>query len=152
MPVLVRNNEKGCSVFTDANSKQAIEWQGLGDVNGEDLQYIPDDLALTPAFMKALNKGIFEIVEASAETAAILNRQTEAWRNRQATAAAAARQVIDPATEKELARVQIGEDGKIVSTAVPVASGKHEPPASEDQHNAKEIFSTLPVVIESRQS
>ena len=41
MPVLVRNTEKGPTVFSDVAKNIAIEWEGAGHPGGGDVQRAP---------------------------------------------------------------------------------------------------------------
>lgn len=143
VPVLVRNLEKGPSVFTDAETKQAIEWGAYGDPKGEDVQYVPEDLLTRPAFLKAIDKGIYEVVEASDDVKALLERQAAAWRHRQDVIDSQAAATIDPATDRELANVTISEKGQI--TSVPTMTGELREGANQ---RAEQVEGSIPVIID----
>lgn len=105
MPVLVRNTEPGPSVFTDPVTKIQVEWQGRGDPGGEDIQQVPDDLVQNVSFLKAINRGVFEVVEASDETKEALARQSSTWRERQDAAAQASAEAIDQQANNDILSV-----------------------------------------------
>jgi hypothetical protein len=142
-PVLVRNLERGPSVFTDPFTKQAIEWKGFGDQAGEDYQYVPLSLVQHPAFLKAMTKRIFEVVGADAETEAALQSQAEAWRRRQEIIDQNAALSIDTEGQRELAHVAIDDKGQI--TGVPGVVGV-QTDAEGMIHSQTET--TIPVIIE----
>lgn len=146
-PVLVRNLEKGPSVFMDPQTRQQFTWQGHGDHAGEDFQYVSPEIVQMPAFMRSVNRGIFEIVKADAETQAALDRQTESWHARQSAIAEASKSSIDPGGEREVAHVTIGDKGQI--TGVPLVTGVRT--SADQEGGASETETTIPVIIEPSQ-
>lgn len=102
MPVLVRNSENGPTVFTDSSTNTQVEWQGAGDPSGEDVQQVPDVLVENVAFLKAVQRGIFVIEEASDATRESLAKQTASWQRRTDEAKAASVEAIDPSTNEDL--------------------------------------------------
>lgn len=131
MPVLVRNSEKGPSVFSDPSANIAIEWQGAGDPNGEDVQHVPDSLIDNVNFLKALQRGIFVVEEASPEMQERLDKQVRAYQQRRNSTEQAGAEALDRQTERSVATAVITETGKVV--------------------NGKAEEATIPVVIEQRQ-
>lgn len=105
MPVLVKNVEPGPSVFTDPVTKVQVEWQGAGDTNGEDVQQVPDELINNVSFLKAIQRGVFEVVEATDEIKAKLEQQTSSWKNRQEEAEKASVDAIDQQANNDLVTV-----------------------------------------------
>ncbi len=66
MPVAVRNNKPGPTVFYDVKSNVNVEWQGAGDPSGEDVQYVPDEWVKENAdFRRALNRQVLMLVDES---------------------------------------------------------------------------------------
>lgn len=131
MPVLVRNREDGPAVFSDPANNIAVEWQGAGDPSGEDVQHVPDVLLEYPNFIKALNRGIFEVVEASPEVQERLDRQVAAYQSRRASSERAGEAAIDRESERTVASAVITETGKVVDgkpeeTTTPVVLGARE--------------------------
>lgn len=131
MPALVRNTEKGPAVFSDISKNIAIEWQGAGDPNGEDVQHVPDEVIENVNFLKSLHRGIFVVEQASEEMKAHLDKQVAAYRNRRDSADEAGHEALDRRTERTVATAVISETGKVVD-------GKAEE-------------TTIPVVLEARQ-
>jgi hypothetical protein len=141
-PVLVRNMEKGCSVFTDANTKQAIEWQGHGDRAGEDFQYVPIETVQTPAFLKAMARGIYAVVEADEQTKAALEAQAAHWRKRQDAIDTAARNSTEGrAVDSDLSHVRIDAAGRITTIAQPTG-------VQTSGSEAREVTIPAEVIIE----
>lgn len=132
MPVLVRNTEKGPSVFSDPTANIAIEWQGAGDKDGEDVQHVPDSLVDNINFLKALQRGIFVVEAATDEMKARLDRQVTSYRERRNSTEQAGADALDRQAERTVATAVISETGKVVD-------GKAEE-------------TTIPVVIEHRQT
>lgn len=102
MPVLVKNTQPGPTVFTDTSTNTQVEWQGAGDPSGEDVQQVPDALVDNVAFLKAIQRGIFVIEEASPATREALERQTSSWKRRTDEAKAASVEAIDMAVNDDL--------------------------------------------------
>lgn len=131
MPVLVRNKEGGPAVFSDITNNIAIEWQGAGDKNGEDLQQVPDALLENVNFLKALNRGVFVVEEASPETRALLDQQVASYRQRRASSEEAGENAIDRQSERTVATAVITETGKVIDgkaeeTTTPVVMAPRE--------------------------
>lgn len=102
MPVLVKNNVAGPTVFSDPVSHVQIEWAASGDPEGNDFQYVPDDLVNNVNFMKAVTRGIYAIEDAPEGVHEAILRQGEAYRHRQEAAKAAAAAVIDQRADDDL--------------------------------------------------
>lgn len=119
MPVAVRNNEKGPSVFSDPASNIAIEWAGLGDAEGGDIQLVPDSLMSDINFMRAINRGIFEPVEMSADVQDKIDHQGEAYRERRDAAETLTESVMDRQSERPIIIGSIDEKGTVVADPNP---------------------------------
>lgn len=79
MPFAVRNLEPGRAVFSDLTKNIALEWAGAGDLDGNDIQQVPDELADNVNFLRALQKGLFKVEEAPAALKEALEKQTASW-------------------------------------------------------------------------
>lgn len=100
MPVLmVRNTMAGPTVLSsDPKGSVFVEWAGSDDPNGADVQVVPDEFQNHPAFIRAVQRGVLVIEnpEDNPEIAAAIERQNQAWRDRNAQQAAKAVEALDP--------------------------------------------------------
>lgn len=103
--MLVRNKHGNPTVFCDEVSGMKQKWGPAGDPLGDDLQQIPTAMLSNIDFVRALNRGVFEIVNADADTAALLEMQARSWQDRQAAAAAAVQASFDPNANNDLIQV-----------------------------------------------
>lgn len=131
MPVLVRNNEKGPSVFSDPTRDIAIEWQGSGDPNGEDVQHVPNELVENVSFLRALQRGIFTVVEADPDIQDRLDKQVKAYQQRRAASEQAGEASLDRQSERTVAQAVVTETGKVINgkpeeVTIPVVMGARE--------------------------
>lgn len=158
MPVLVRNTEAGPTCFSDLDKKIAIEWQGKDDPNGEDIQHVPDVIVTENVnFLKMLQRGVFEIVEASPETQEAIARQAAAWRERRGASEQSTADAIDRQAENDFVSVPcigpsprgVGECGEPVPVrekardAKPPLCSTHQNLASEYVHSEGEFDNQL---------
>lgn len=83
--VYARNLQNGVTVMSsDPRSTQFVQWEANGDPSGGDIQAVSEELANTPAFLKALRQGILSLQMAEDNALdEMLNKQTEAWNSRQ---------------------------------------------------------------------
>jgi hypothetical protein len=102
MPFAVRNLEAGPAVFSDPTRNIAIEWQGADDEDGGDIQQVPDELADNVNFLRALQKGIFEVEEAPEALRAALDKQTASWRRKSEQAKAQTEAALDPQANNDI--------------------------------------------------
>ena len=134
MPLLVRNNEDGPAVFTDFANNIAIEWQSKGDAAGEDIQQVPESMLENPAFTKALNRGIFEVVEGPAEIVERVKNQIAAYRQRRGSADEVEEKtpIVDQRGNKTIAMVTVetsqfdNDKGKAIEKDIPVIMAPRE--------------------------
>jgi hypothetical protein len=113
MPTAVQNKEKGPSVFSDPVNNVAIEWAGIGDPNGGDIQYVPDSLMQDINFIRAINRGIFEKVEMSADVQARMDQQGAAYRERRDEAENNLESVMDRTSEQTIVIGSVDEKGQV---------------------------------------
>jgi len=86
VPVMVRNTMDGPTVLSsDPKGSEFVEWQGAGDPQGGDVQICPASITDTVAFHKCVQRGILvlENPEDNPEIAQAIERQTQAWHDRQ---------------------------------------------------------------------
>ena len=105
MPFAVRNLEAGKSVFSDPIRNISLEWSGAGDVDGGDIQQVPDELAENVNFIRAMQKGIFEVEEAPEAIKTALEKQSASWRKQKAESAKVSAEAIDPEANNDLVPV-----------------------------------------------
>lgn len=101
MPVAVRNSEGGPTVFSIPETNLQIEWQGKGDPNGGDVQYVPDDLLKNVQFDRMVRRGLFTVLAAD-EAESSMDAQADAYRARTEAATAAAISSIDHQVNNDL--------------------------------------------------
>lgn len=105
MPVAVRNKQTGPTVFSILNGEGhatlQLEWQGIGDPNGGDVQYVPDSAVKDVQFDKMIRRGVLEIIEEDAAESA-MDKQAESYRERTEAASQAATATIDQKANNDL--------------------------------------------------
>lgn len=144
MPTLVRNTQRGPTVFSDIASRVEITWGGRNDPEGNDFQYVPDSVVENVNFIRNLQQGIFEIVEATdPEVEAKLRAQTEAIQRRREINRQQAEAVMDRNAEQPIRTVSIDEKGQV--TTVPTISEETDPTTGQP------VETEIPVIIEPRQ-
>ena len=57
----VRNAKAGPTIFTDKPNDVMIRWEGAGDPQGQDWQYVPDHYRHHAAFADSVRKGVLVI-------------------------------------------------------------------------------------------
>lgn len=105
MPLLVRNMAEGPTVFSDLSKNIAIEWQGAGNPDGEDLQQVPDSLAEDVNFLKTIQRGVLVIEEAPDALMEAIAKQTAAYERRSSVATANAKDAIDQQAHNDIITV-----------------------------------------------
>ena len=81
-PVMCRNRMAGPTVIaSDQKSTHEVIFQGAGDPDGNDVQYIPEEILKTPQFARAIRQKIFEVVQGDDNEAvqAALQHQSDAF-------------------------------------------------------------------------
>ena len=109
-----RNRLKQVVVLSsDPKGTEQIEWQPDGDPNGGDYQVVSETIVGLPAFTRLLSRGVIEVVEASEETKAAIDKQTAAFRSRLSGPSAKTEEVMDRAPENDFIMVPcIGPDAR----------------------------------------
>lgn len=59
---LVRNRKPGPTILDDRNADVVISWEGAGHARGEDVQEVPEALMKNAGLVRAVRKGVLEIV------------------------------------------------------------------------------------------
>lgn len=59
--VPVRNMQPGPTVFRDAPNDVTVRWEGAGDPQGQDWQYVPESYRQHPYFAESIRKGVLAI-------------------------------------------------------------------------------------------
>lgn len=91
--VVARNKMAGPTVLSlDVNGRLSVEWQGSGDPEGRDVQYVPEEIARSVQFRQACERGIIQI---EADPAQLLDKQNQAWKTRMEKDAEAVVEKID---------------------------------------------------------
>lgn len=102
MPVAVRNQESGPTVFSIPEDNLQVEWQGRGDPEGGDVQYVPDSLLTNVQFDKVVRRGILQVIGDEASANEAIDKQAAAYRGRADAAAAEAVASIEQAADNDL--------------------------------------------------
>lgn len=91
---------------SDQKGTFSVEWQGMGDPNGEDVQFIPDEVAKCPAYKKALRRGLLRRVQLDDEgVTQAFDRQQSAWEARTTEGDKVALATIDRVQNNDLITV-----------------------------------------------
>lgn len=116
----VRNLEKGPTTFADYKNDVVLEWQGKGDINGLDIQFVPDGLLENPSFMRNINRGILEVIpeDLSVEVQQKLAMQGLGYRERRDSGEAMIESVMDRQVERPLIIGTMDEKGQLVQANV----------------------------------
>lgn len=74
-PVMTRNRKPGPTHFQDDVTGRKIDWKGAGDPNGGDYTHVPAEVLENPDFMRAVRKGVIEVLDDSEEVKDIISTQ-----------------------------------------------------------------------------
>jgi hypothetical protein len=105
MPVkMVQNNQPGPTVLSiDPKGTESVEWQGKGDLNGEDVQPVSEAMQECVAYRKAVRRGV--LLELDDDALDFVNdaeeRQQRAWEARQNISQTVADQAIEQTTKND---------------------------------------------------
>lgn len=135
--VVARNLMDGVTVLSDdIKGSHTVEWGAAGDLDGNDIQYIPEAVLTCVAFQKALARGVVEIVQEESDpmVAEAITRQVESFRRRQDGARAQAESMIDrPEDRSGIMMFCVGPDSRGGGAcgqpvAIPAAQKDNMPP------------------------
>lgn len=59
---LIRNRQPGPTVLDDRNADVVVSWEGAGAPSGEDVQDVPQAIMQNAGLVRALRKGVLEVV------------------------------------------------------------------------------------------
>jgi len=119
--LLVRNTQRGPTVFSDSAANISIEWQGAGDQFGGDVQPVPEALMENVNFLRAVQLGTFVIEEDSAEAQEKIRLQIEKINLSKRKQKENIEAVFDREVERPTATVEISEKGEVTHTQEPKA-------------------------------
>lgn len=126
-PMMVRNTEKGPTILSlDPKGSSFVEWQGSGDMNGADVQIVPDEYRQNVAFLRAVQRGILVIENAddNPDVLDAIGKQNAAWEARRQRAASEAEASIDQQANNDIVTLPcVGPNARgqgICGTDVPV--------------------------------
>jgi hypothetical protein len=109
---------------SDPKGSEQVEWGGVGDPGGTDYQFISADLAQSVSFIRAVGRGVLEIVpeESDPEVVEALQQQTEAFQKRMGASAAVAAESLERTENNDYLSIPcIGPNAKGGNCAVEVA-------------------------------
>lgn len=150
MPVTVvaRNLMDGVTVLSsDIKGSTAVEFGAKDDPNGDDIQYIPEEVLNTPAFKRALARGVLGLIEdqSDPEVTEALAKQVAAFQRRQRGAEDQIQDTIDRPTNRDsISLFCVGPDNRGTGTCgepVVVAANKRKDDAPPLCHRHKNLAS-----------
>jgi len=83
--LIVRNMHGGPTTFLHEHDgmKTPYEWFGAGDIDERDILEVPESMAMSPHFRKAVARGILKVEEGDEDVIASVNRAGMRWQERQ---------------------------------------------------------------------
>lgn len=104
--VALRNLKGGVTVLTPDRSdpRNYLEFQAKGDAGGGDVQYVSEELAASPACVKAILHGVLALEEdtMSPDVANAFQQQMQAAKRQREQAEAAVAETIDRPTNRDI--------------------------------------------------
>jgi hypothetical protein len=114
--VVARNFMDGVTILSsDVKGSVAVEFGAANDPNGDDIQYMPEEIVNSPAFKRALARGVLGLIEdeSDAEVINALGKQVEAFQRRQRGAENQIQATIDrPDNNDSVALFCVGPDSR----------------------------------------
>lgn len=135
--VVAQNFMDGITVLSsDIKGSVTVEFGAKGDPDGNDVQYIPVEIVESPAFKRALARGVFGLIEDDSDPEAIsaLSKQVEAFQRRQRGAQDEIQATIErPTSRDSISIFCVGPDSRGTGNcgepvAVPESKVDTEPP------------------------
>ena len=100
---LVRNRQPGPTVLDDRTTDVVINWEGAGHPMGEDVQEVPPALMQHAGLVRAMRKGVLEVVPEDEIDPGLFSRQAERFpETSQAQHAAVVGTLEDASRDKDL--------------------------------------------------
>ena len=110
--MMVRNHQSGPTVFTDTDGAH-VEWEGADDVNGGDVQPVPEKFVENVQFQRAITRGIFSVEQADDVVKKVLDQHRDAWQAREEVRRTASESTIDRPQDNDTLMVKcIGPAGR----------------------------------------
>lgn len=135
--VVARNFMDGVTILSsDVKGSTSVEFGAMNDPEGNDMQYIPVEIQESPAFKRALVRGVIGLVEddSDPEVVEALSKQVDAFKRRQQGAQETVQATIDrPTTRDSISVFCVGPDSRGTGAcgepiAVPEKKLDQEPP------------------------
>lgn len=147
--VVARNLMDGVTVLaSDVKGSHSVEWAAKGDPNGDDIQFIPNEVLESVAFRRAVSREIVEIIEDESDPDVVdaLHRQVAAFKRRQEGAKEDVELTIDKPTDRDsVSAFCVGPNTRGtgdcgVAVAMPEKKLKDEPPlCAQHRHLATQF-------------
>jgi hypothetical protein len=125
----------------DARGTVSVEFGANGDRNGDDIQFIPEEVLNSPAFKRNLARGVIRVIEdeSDPEVVSALAKQVEAFQRRQRGAQEEIQATIDKAEDNDVvALFCVGPDnrgtGKCGEAVLVKSTAKDNAPPLCGQH------------------
>jgi hypothetical protein len=135
--VVARNFMDGVTILSsDVKGTVSVEFGAMNDPEGNDMQYIPSEIVASPAFQRALARGVVGLVEDDSDPDVVdaLSKQVAAFQRRQKGAQEQIQATIERPTSRDSVSVFcVGPDSRGTGTcgepiAVPEGKLDQEPP------------------------
>jgi hypothetical protein len=114
--VVARNLQDGVTVLSsDIKGTHSVEWGAMGDPDGNDVQYIPEEVVNSVPFKKALARGVIELLveDSDEKVAEALSLQVASFKRRQAGAREDIHSTLErPANNDSLMLFCVGPDSR----------------------------------------
>lgn len=160
MPVqMYRNHQPGPTVLaSDIKGTESVEWQGAGDPNGGDIQPVSEIIQGSPAFTRAVRRGILSLVDMDSQEYLDADQaQQTHWESRMGASAAQAAAVIDQEANNDLIAIPCvgpssrpGELRCGVEVTVKDARRNEEPPLCNQHQGLKHEYVPEDVVVDGK--
>lgn len=107
----IQNEHKGPSTYTHGgpNSAEQYQWQGKGDPEGGDVQFLPGSVVKSPGFQRIMARGLFTFADSSIDHLAY---QGEVWQDHQQKAQESVISQLEDDDATELEQVACKGPGK----------------------------------------
>lgn len=138
--VIARNTKPNVVVLSsDPKGSEYVEWQPTGDPSGGDIQIVPESIAQSVPFIRQVQRGIFEIIQADENYNEAIRRQNAAFEKRMAHPTEQTQDVMDQQAKNDMITLRcVGPDGRgqgQCTNEVPVREiSKNDKPPLCSQH------------------
>ena len=105
MPVTITNLHNTKMVMSTRNKNvEAVEWAPAGDLDGDDVQQVSDEMAQSPSLIKAIALGLMEIDGGDDTLAQAIEKQKARFQNTQRREALAIEGIVQSQSEAGVIR------------------------------------------------